>query len=242
MKKSLLTIAITTLLCAPAAFAVNLQSEDQKLSYSFGLMVAKQMQGSFEALDVEAFSAAVKDIYQGSKLQLSEELVEASLKKFQDQQIALQKVAAEKAAEEAAVAKLAAEKKTQQNIELGKAFLTENGKREGVVTTASGLQIEITSPGDGASPTAEDTVVVHYRGTTIEGEEFDSSIARGTPATFPLKGVIPGWTEGLQLIKTGAKAKLFIPSELAYGNQGAGASIGPGETLIFEVELIEIAK
>jgi FKBP-type peptidyl-prolyl cis-trans isomerase len=241
MKKTLLAIAMTTILSAPA-FAVELKSDDQQLSYSFGLMVAKQMQGSLDNLDVEAFSAAVKDVFAGTEPQLSEELIEASLKKFQEKQVAIQKVAAEKAAKEAEVAKLEAEKKAKENIALGEAFLAENAKRESVVTTKSGLQIEMTSEGTGANPVATDTVVVHYKGTTIDGEEFDSSITRGKPATFPLNGVIPGWTEGLQLIKEGGKAKLFIPSELAYGNRGAGGSIGPGETLIFEVELIEIKK
>ena len=235
MKKTMLAIAMTTVFSASSAFAVTLDNDEQKLSYSFGLMVAKQMQSSFDKLDIEAFSAAVKDVYAGKEPQLNQEAMEAALKKYQEAQIALQKEAAEKAQAEA-------KKLAEDNVQKGKAFLAENAKREGVVTTKSGLQIEMTSPGKGAQPTAEDTVVVHYKGTTIDGKEFDSSIARGKPATFPLSGVIKGWTEGLQLIKEGGKAKLYIPSELAYGMQGAGGSIGPGETLIFEVELIEIAK
>ncbi len=126
------------------------------------------------------------------------------------------------------------------NLEKGKKYLAENGKKSGVKTTESGLQYEELNAGKGANPTAQDTVKVHYRGTLIDGTEFDSSYARNEPVSFPLNGVIPGWTEGLQLIKEGGKARLVIPSDLAYGPGGMGNAIGPNETLIFEVELIEI--
>ena len=125
--------------------------------------------------------------------------------------------------------------------EKGEKYLKENATKEGVKTTASGLQYKITKEGDGKSPKATDTVVVHYRGTLLDGTEFDSSIKRGQPAEFPLNHVIPGWTEGLQLLKEGGKATLYIPSKLAYGTAGTpGGPIGPNETLIFEVELIKI--
>ena len=124
----------------------------------------------------------------------------------------------------------------------GEKFLAENGARAGVKTTASGLQYEILTEGSGANPKATDKVTVHYKGTLIDGTEFDSSYSRGQPVTFPLGNVIPGWTEGLQLMKAGGKAKLFIPSALAYGERGAGAKIGPNETLVFEVELIGVEK
>ena len=124
--------------------------------------------------------------------------------------------------------------------EKGAAFLKENASKEGVKTTPSGLQYKITKEGEGKSPKATDTVVVHYKGTLLDGTEFDSSIKRGEPATFPLNRVIPGWTEGLQLLKEGGKATLYIPSKLAYGERGAGGKIGPNEALIFEVELIKI--
>ena len=124
--------------------------------------------------------------------------------------------------------------------EKGEAFLKENASKDGVKTTASGLQYKITKEGAGKSPKATDTVVVHYAGKLLDGTEFDSSIKRGEPATFPLNRVIPGWTEGLQLLKEGGKATLYIPSKLAYGERGAGGKIGPNETLIFEVELIKI--
>jgi FKBP-type peptidyl-prolyl cis-trans isomerase FkpA len=125
-------------------------------------------------------------------------------------------------------------------LEKGQAFLKENAKKEGVKTTPSGLQYKITKEGTGKNPKATDTVVVHYKGTTIDGKEFDSSYKRGEPATFPLNRVIKGWTEGLMYLSEGGKATLYIPSELAYGKQGAGSDIGPDETLIFDVELIKI--
>ena len=124
--------------------------------------------------------------------------------------------------------------------ERGAAFLKENAKKEGVKTTSSGLQYKILKEGEGKSPKASDTVVVHYKGTLINGKEFDSSYKRGEPATFGLSQVIKGWTEGLLYLREGGKAQLFIPSELAYGKGGAGADIGPDETLIFEVELVKI--
>lgn len=122
----------------------------------------------------------------------------------------------------------------------GKRFMEENGKRQGVKTTASGLQYEILKLGEGPKPTAASTVTVHYRGTLINGEEFDSSYKRGEPISFPLRGVIKGWTEVLQLVPQGTKLRAVIPPHLAYGERGAGPKIGPGETLIFDIELLEI--
>jgi FKBP-type peptidyl-prolyl cis-trans isomerase FkpA len=129
----------------------------------------------------------------------------------------------------------------EENKAAGTAFLAENAKKPNIITTASGLQYEVLTPGTGTvSPKATDNVTVHYKGTTIDGKEFDSSYSRGEPATFPLNRVIAGWTEGVQLMKEGAKYRFFIPSELAYGEQGAGRAIGPNSTLIFDVELIKI--
>ena len=125
-------------------------------------------------------------------------------------------------------------------LEKGERFLAENKGKEGVKTTASGLQYKIVKEGTGKSPAATDTVLVHYEGKLLDGTVFDSSIKRGEPISFPLNRVIPGWTEGLQLVKEGGKAILYIPSKLAYGSSGAGGAIGPNETLIFEVELIKI--
>ncbi|MBU6183400.1 MAG: FKBP-type peptidyl-prolyl cis-trans isomerase [Verrucomicrobia bacterium] len=128
----------------------------------------------------------------------------------------------------------------QTALEKGQAFLAENAKKPGVQQTASGLQYTIEAPGEGTAPKPTDTVKVNYRGTLLDGTEFDSSYKRNEPIEFPLNGVIRGWTEGLQLIKPGGKIKLFIPSNLAYGSRGAGGVIGPDETLIFEVELLEV--
>lgn len=125
----------------------------------------------------------------------------------------------------------------QEALKRGRDFLSENGRREGVTTTPSGLQYEVVTLGTGEMPTANNTVTVHYEGTLIDGQVFDSSVARGVPATFPLGGVIPGWTEGLQLMPTGSKFKFYLPTELAYGADGIGP-IGPNEVLIFTVELI----
>jgi FKBP-type peptidyl-prolyl cis-trans isomerase FkpA len=129
----------------------------------------------------------------------------------------------------------------EKNIEAGLAYLEENGKREGVVTTDSGLQYEVLTEGEGASPAATDVVKVHYRGTLLDGTEFDSSYKRGEPAEFPLNRVIAGWTEGVQLMKEGAKYRFHIPSELAYGQRSTGA-ITPNSTLVFDVELLEVVK
>ncbi|MDP2901932.1 MAG: FKBP-type peptidyl-prolyl cis-trans isomerase [Methylovulum sp.] len=129
----------------------------------------------------------------------------------------------------------------EENKAAGIAFLAANAKKDNIVTTASGLQYEIITPGTGnKSPSATDSVTVHYKGTTLDGEEFDSSYGRGEPATFPLNRVIPGWTEGVQLMKEGAKYRFYIPSGLAYGEYGAGRSIGPNAALIFDVELLKI--
>ena len=141
----------------------------------------------------------------------------------------------------AALVSLPLSTRADSATEKGEQFLKGNASKEGVKTTASGLQYKITKEGEGKSPKATDTVVVHYRGTLLDGTEFDSSIKRGEPATFPLNRVIPGWTEGLQLLKEGGKATLYIPSKLAYGERGTpGGPIGPNEALIFEVELIKI--
>ena len=126
----------------------------------------------------------------------------------------------------------------EENQAAGIAFLAENTTKDNIVTTASGLQYEVLAKGEGPSPTATTSVTVHYKGTTLDGKEFDSSYSRNAPATFPLNRVIAGWTEGLQLMNAGAKYRFFIPAELAYGSRGAGADIGPNSTLIFEVELL----
>lgn len=134
----------------------------------------------------------------------------------------------------------ASAKSAQENQAEGAAFLAENAKKKDVITTSSGLQYEVLKAGNGAKPTAASKVTVHYKGTTLDGNEFDSSYKRGMPATFPLNRVIPGWTEGLQLMQEGAKYRFYIPADLAYGERGAGRDIGPNATLIFDVELLKV--
>jgi FKBP-type peptidyl-prolyl cis-trans isomerase len=140
----------------------------------------------------------------------------------------------------AAVAKQQREEQAAKNLAEAKAFLAENASEEGVKTLPSGLQYQVLSEGEGDPPAAADTVTVHYRGTLIDGSEFDSSYGRGEPATFPLDRVIPGWTEGLQLMRPGARYRLFLPPELAYGERGGGPKIGPNSALVFEVELLSV--
>ena len=135
-----------------------------------------------------------------------------------------------------------AQKKGQTNLEKGKKFMEDNGKKEGVITLPSGLQYQIVKAGNGAKPSSTDKVTVHYHGTLIDGKIFDSSVQRGQPAQFPVNQVIPGWTEALQLMTVGSKWKLWIPANLAYGERSPGGVIGPNETLVFDVELISIDK
>lgn len=225
MKQTLLAVALSAALISPAVTAVELKTEEQKVSYSVGLMVGEQLK-TISNLDFDAFITAAKTTYAGEEPQLTPDQVGEIMKAFQERQVAEQKKKFDEL--------------SQNNLEKGKKYLAENGKKKAVKTTKSGLQYEELTAGKGKKPTAEDIVKVHYRGTLIDGTEFDSSYARKEPVSFPLNGVIPGWTEGLQLIKEGGKARLVIPSELAYGPGGMGGAIGPNETLIFEVELLEI--
>jgi FKBP-type peptidyl-prolyl cis-trans isomerase FklB len=179
-----------------------------------------------ETLDVADFSAGVAAVFNGEQPKMSYDEAKAEIQKFFTAMEERQREAA------AAIAKV--------NSEAGEAFLKENGTREGVKTTESGLQYEVIEEGNGAMPKAGDDVTVHYTGTLIDGTVFDSSVERGAPATFGVTQVIPGWVEALQMMKEGAKWRLFIPSNLAYGPNGAGGIIGPNATLIFDVELIKV--
>ncbi len=199
--------------------AQNLKTEMDKVSYSLGVNIATSLKQQGWELDANTLSSAISDVLEGNKLAITEQDANAILQSHQQKLM---------------------NKTLEANSEAGKSFLAENAKREVVITTASGLQYEVLSEGDGDSPKATDEVTVHYHGTLIDGSVFDSSIERGQPATFPVNGVIPGWVEALQLMSPGAKYKLFIPSDLAYGERGAGQMIGPNTTLIFEVELISI--
>lgn len=200
--------------------AQNTNSEMEKVSYSLGVSIATNVKSQgLEQVDYESLANAFKDVFENNQLQVSENEANMVLQDY--------------------FGKLA-NKKKEANIEAGKNFLDENAQRDGVTTTESGLQYEVLKEGTGNSPKETDKVTVHYHGTLIDGTVFDSSVDRGEPATFPVNGVIPGWVEALQLMKEGAKYKLFIPSNLAYGERGAGGAIGPNSTLVFEVELISI--
>jgi FKBP-type peptidyl-prolyl cis-trans isomerase len=218
MKKLILASTVATLLALPSAYAVDLDNEKDKASYSLGMLIGQNTK-NFGDLNFDALIEGLKAQHTDAETAITLEEADATLKSYQ------QKIAAERA--EVAAAE-------------GKAYLEENKAREGVTVTDSGLQYEVLQEGDGPKPAVTDTVRVHYLGTLLDGTEFDSSIARGEPAEFGLNGVIPGWTEGLQLMNTGSKYRFVIPSELAYGERGAGGAIGPGATLIFEVELLEI--
>ena len=192
----------------------------EKLSYALGLIIGNNLKGmNIEGLITGEFTRAVEQVLNGEKLEMTEVQAQGLVQEF----LREQQEAAGKAAREA-----------------GENFLAENAKREGVKVTETGLQYEVLTPALGIKPTSTDTVTCHYEGRLIDGTVFDSSYRRGEPASFPLQGVIRGWTEGLQLMSIGSKFRFFIPFDLAYGAQGAGGSIPPYAALIFDVELIGI--
>lgn len=197
-----------------------------KVSYALGIGIGRQLSQMGAAdLNIDDFAQAIKDVIAGD-LKLSEAEAQQIVQEFFAKQEEKQKA---EAAEKGKAAKQDGEK-----------FLAENGKKEGVITTASGLQYQVLREGNGQNPKATDTVECHYEGTLIDGTKFDSSYDRGQTATFPLNQVIAGWTEGLQLMKEGGKYRFFIPYELGYGERGAGASIPPFSTLVFDVELVSV--
>ncbi|MEE4279738.1 MAG: FKBP-type peptidyl-prolyl cis-trans isomerase [Halieaceae bacterium] len=205
---------------------VALETDVQRLSYGVALGLGRNMARDGMQVDVDAFAAGLSDAVSGEPQRLSDEEIQAEMVAFQE------RLNSERQAQAEALA--------ESNASAAAAFLAENGGREGVVTTETGLQYEVLEAGDGAKPGPGDSVQVHYRGTLIDGTEFDSSYARGEPVTFGVGQVISGWTEALQLMSVGSKYKLYIPSELAYGSGGAGDRIGPNAALIFEVELLDI--
>jgi FKBP-type peptidyl-prolyl cis-trans isomerase FklB len=210
---------------APAKPAAVFKTDKERISYAVGLQFAQNvLKRSDLDLDPKATAMAIQDVLSGTKPKLTTDEIRAAMELLQKQQ-------AEK------LAGLAT-----RNLEAGKAFLEENRKKEGVVTRESGLQYKVLTEGSGKQPKATDKVTAHYRGTLINGSEFDSSYRRNEPATFPLNSVIKGWQEALPLMKEGAKWQVVIPPELAYGPRGAGGAIGPNETLIFEIELIKVEE
>lgn len=201
--------------------------ELDRLSYALGLSMGNNFRSSgIEKINYKEFADGVAAVYEGAAPKMTYDEAKEEIRKFFS---ALEETQRAKAAEMAEI-----------NEKAGKAFLDENGKRTEVMTTPSGLQYEILEEGTGLQPKSTDRVMVHYTGKLIDGTVFDSSVERGAPATFGVTQVIPGWVEALQMMKVGAKWRLFIPSQLAYGPQGAGNVIGPNSTLIFDVELINI--
>lgn len=228
MKKVLLTLACLGLL-APTACAQEkppVQTEQQKISYSLGYSIGRDFRQKELDIDADVLLRGMKDALGDRTTALSEDEMRQAMMDLQKKMMAQQQQKVQQLAD--------------KNEQEGKAFLAENRQKEGVKTTMSGLQYKVIQKGTGKKPGKDDKVTVHYRGRLLDGTEFDSSYKRNNPATFPVGGVIPGWTEALQLMKEGAKWQLFIPAKLAYGEKGAGPMIGPNSTLIFDVELISV--
>ncbi|WP_432210894.1 FKBP-type peptidyl-prolyl cis-trans isomerase [Acinetobacter variabilis] len=206
----------------------NTSSEAEKIGYSFGYLMGRSNADTLQDLDLDAFSQGLKTAAAGQKSSLSDEEMTQVLTQYKRQSDAKELIVLKQKAEE--------------NAKAGKAFLQENAKKPGIKTTKSGLQYLVLKEGKGKSPSANSNVRVHYEGRLIDGTVFDSSIARQQPVDFRTTQVITGWTEGLQLMKVGAKYRFFIPADLAYGQIGSGDIIEPNSTLIFDIELLEIIK
>jgi|SRR5579871_48005 FKBP-type peptidyl-prolyl cis-trans isomerase FklB len=209
-----------------AAAPLALKTDNDKQSYAMGMNLGLGLRKQNMKLNPTLVARGMKDAMAGGKTALTEEEARTAIQQLQGD---VRKNMEAKAHEEGLA-----------NRKEGDAFLAENKSKPGVVTTPSGLQYKVITEGNGPKPTPSDTVTCNYKGTLIDGKEFDSSYKRGTPASFPVSGVIKGWTEALQMMPVGSKWQLFIPPDLAYGDRGAGSDIGPGETLIFEVELLSI--
>ena len=205
-----------------------LKKQKDKVSYIIGMEIGKNFKKQSIDIDPDILVKGIKDAISDGKPLLTEQEVQETMITFQKEMMAKQEELAKKLGE--------------KNKKEGEAFLAENKKKEGVKTLPSGLQYKVIKAGTGEKPKLTDTVMTQYRGTLIDGTEFDSSYRRGQPVSFPVTGVIPGWTEALQLMEEGAKWQLFIPPNLAYGERGAGRDIGPNATLIFEIELVSIQE
>ncbi|MCI0505618.1 MAG: FKBP-type peptidyl-prolyl cis-trans isomerase [Gammaproteobacteria bacterium] len=207
-----------------SATAAELKTNKEKYSYAIGYQIGNNLKREGADVDIDAIAQGIKDVLSDAKLSVSMEDMQAAVLEIQKQQQTEREARGEKAKKE------------------GDDFLAKNKKAKGVVELPSGVQYIVVQEGKGDKPKPTDTITAHYKGTLISGKEFDSSYKRGQPATFAVNQVIPGWQEILPLMPTGSKWKVFIPAEKAYGARGAGADIGPNETLIFEVELLEIKK
>jgi FKBP-type peptidyl-prolyl cis-trans isomerase FklB len=205
---------------------LTLETQTQKASYSIGIDIGKNFKHSNIEIDLEALAQGVKDAISDSTPKLTEQQMEEAMRQLQQDVLAKRNESAKKAGE--------------KNKLEGEAFLAENAKKEGVITLPSGLQYKILKQGDGKKPQLTDEVTINYRGTLIDGTEFDSSYKRGEPTTYAVNGFIAGWIEALQLMPVGSKWQLYIPSNLAYGERSSGGDIGPNATLIFEIELLAI--
>ncbi len=208
------------------AAPLTLKNSKDKFSYALGMKMGANLHKQNVPVDPAIFQRGMKDGLAGGKTLLTDEEAQSAIMDVQKEMREKQQAKMKEEGEE--------------NKKTGDAFLAQNKSKDGVKTTADGLQYKVITQGTGPTPTANDTVSVNYRGTLINGTEFDSSYKRGQPASFPVSGVIKGWTEALQLMPVGSKYQIFIPSDLAYGERGAGADIGPNSTLIFEVELLSI--
>lgn len=235
MKKTYLAVAAALALSFSGVHAQELKTDEQKLGYAIGMdmLASLEEMGVLGVVDKDALVQGLRDAMDGKTPALTQDEVEKIFEAYMEKRAA--EMEAQVKAEEEARQKAGEEQK-----QLGKAFLEENKTKEGVKTTASGLQYKVITEGTGAKPTAEDEVEVKYKGTLISGEVFDES--KDQTVSFPLKFVIAGWTEGLQLMSEGSKYMFYIPSELAYGTEGAGDDILPNATLIFEVELVKVIK
>jgi FKBP-type peptidyl-prolyl cis-trans isomerase FklB len=225
--KSQLAIALTILVLAFQVSAEEnlvLKNQKEKMSYIIGMDIGSNLKRQSIDVDPNILARGIRDALSAAKSLLTEQEIQNTLTTFQK----------ERAAKQGEVGK--------KNKNEGEAFMTANKKKEGVKALASGLQYKVIKAGTGKKPNINDSVTTHYRGTLIDGTEFDSSYKRGEPASFPVSGVIAGWTEALQLMEEGAKWQLFIPPNLAYGERGTGDVIGPNATLIFEIELISIQE
>lgn len=225
IKRTVISAALGCLFAAPAIVTAQPQTLEQKASYAIGVNFIQSLKVQGIKLDNESLLKGINDSISGNLALSEQEMVQAFNEfkaKLVNQQQQDQKAIADK------------------NKQLGNAFLAENKKKDGVITLKSGLQYKIISSGTGPSPKATDKVSTHYRGTLIDGTEFDSSYSRNAPATFPVNGVIAGWTEALQLMHVGDKWQLFIPANMAYGERAVGGVITPNSTLIFDIELLAI--
>ncbi len=224
MKKWLIPGLLSAAVATPvlAGDEVKLDTVEQKVSYGFGMKIGRDIAKQGLKIDADALAAAIRDVLKGEKPRLTPEELKTAMETYRNQLIAEQHA------------------KAEANAKAGEAYLAENARKPGVKSLPSGLQYKVVQQGNGPKPKATDTVSVHYEGRLIDGTVFDSSYKRGKPTSFRVSNVIKGWQEALQLMPVGSKWQIVIPADLAYGTKGAGDTIGPNSTLVFDVELLEI--